>query len=85
MRRAPPCAATFSQVVLLVPEEYPRLFAAAKPAPPIVIRRQRGFAKREKIADRARGIFRRLRQHHRAIAAGASGRESAVVAAGRRE
>jgi sodium transport system permease protein len=45
-----------SQVVLLVPEEYPRLFAAAKPAP-LLLFADSADSQTRKIADRARGIL----------------------------
>jgi sodium transport system permease protein len=45
-----------SQVVLLVPEEYPRLFTAAQPAP-ILLFADSSDSQTRKIADRARGIL----------------------------
>ena len=45
-----------SQVVLWVPEEYPRLFTAAKPAPVLLIA-DSADSQTRKIADRARGIL----------------------------
>ena len=45
-----------SQVVLLVPEEYPQLFAAAKPAP-LLLFADSADSQTRKIADRARGIL----------------------------
>jgi sodium transport system permease protein len=45
-----------SQVVLLVPEEYPRLFTAAKPAP-ILLFADSADSQTRKIADRARGML----------------------------
>jgi sodium transport system permease protein len=45
-----------SQVVLLVPEEYPRLFAASKPAP-LLLFADSADSQTRKIADRARGIL----------------------------
>ena len=45
-----------SQVVLLVPEEYPRLFAAAKPAP-LLLFADSADSQTRKIADRARGML----------------------------
>ena len=45
-----------SQVVLLVPEEYPRLFTAAQPAP-ILLFADSADSQTRKIADRARGIL----------------------------
>jgi sodium transport system permease protein len=45
-----------SQVVLLVPEEYPRLFTAAKPAP-LLLFADSADSQTRKIADRARGIL----------------------------
>jgi len=44
------------QVVLLVPEEYPRLFTAAKPAP-VLLFADSADSQTRKIADRARGIL----------------------------
>lgn len=45
-----------SQVVLLVPEEYPRLFTEAKPAP-ILLFADSADSQTRKIADRARGML----------------------------
>jgi sodium transport system permease protein len=45
-----------SQVVLLVPEEYPRLFEAAQPAP-VLLFADSADSQTRKIADRARGIL----------------------------
>ena len=45
-----------SQVVLLVPEDYPQLFTAAKPAP-ILLFADSADSQTRKIADRARGIL----------------------------
>jgi sodium transport system permease protein len=45
-----------SQVVLLVPEEYPRLFAAAQPAP-VLLFADSADSQTRKVADRARGIL----------------------------
>jgi sodium transport system permease protein len=45
-----------SQVVLLVPEEYPRLFTAAMPAP-ILLFADSADSQTRKVADRARGIL----------------------------
>jgi sodium transport system permease protein len=45
-----------SQVVLLVPEEYPQLFAASKPAP-LLLFADSADSQTRKIADRARGIL----------------------------
>ncbi len=45
-----------SQVVLLVPEEYPRQFTAAKPAP-LLLFADSADSQTRKMADRARGIL----------------------------
>ena len=45
-----------SQVVLLVPEEYPRLFAAAKPAPVLLIA-DSADSQTRKVAARARNLL----------------------------
>jgi sodium transport system permease protein len=45
-----------SEVVLVVPEEYPRLFTAAQPAP-ILLFADSADSQTRKIADRARGIL----------------------------
>ncbi len=45
-----------AQVVLLVPEEYPQLFSAAKPAP-VLLFADSADSQTRKLADRARGIL----------------------------